>query len=296
MPVTAHPTGGTGLSWWKVCTNYPTCSTFQTQPFPPIGPDVTGGGPVIGYTSDSYQGHAYDIPAAIAWKTLPVDPSYQVSYTISSSSWSGGVETLTLSSNFAGGVPKGEFTVTSGPCAGTWVMSNSSANSTSYPLASNPGSCTGATLKYPNVRVFNETVYQLDSGSSVPAVTITPSPIAFANQAVGTLSSPLVVTVSNTGTATLVLSSPYYTLSGTNSADFHNLATGSCVNGGSVSASGSCTVILQFAPSTSLAESATFTINGNASGSASISANGFGVFPTMTVGAQTDTRGAVIIP
>jgi len=38
-----------------------------------------------------------DIPAAIAWKTLPIDTNYQNSYTITASSWSSGTGTLTVS-------------------------------------------------------------------------------------------------------------------------------------------------------------------------------------------------------
>jgi len=88
----SHPSGGTGLSWWKVCTSWTTfptaCATTQLQPFPPIGPDVTGGSYV--------NGAAYDIPAAIAFQNLPIDSNYQNSYSISSSSWSNGTETLTV--------------------------------------------------------------------------------------------------------------------------------------------------------------------------------------------------------
>jgi len=163
MPTTAYPNGGTGLSWWKVCTNYPECSTTQTQPFPTFGPDVTGGGPVIGNTTDIYAGHAYDIPAALAWKTLPIDTSYQASYSITGSSWSSGKETLTISGGFPGGfTPKGEFQVT-GTCAGTFVMNGSSNTTVSYALSSNPGSCSGGSLKYPDVRQFNEKVYENDT-------------------------------------------------------------------------------------------------------------------------------------
>ena len=72
MNVTAHTSGGTGLSWWKTCTawsTFPTgCSSYTTQPFPAIGPDVTGGA----FAS----GHAYGIPAYVAWTNLPSDPSY----------------------------------------------------------------------------------------------------------------------------------------------------------------------------------------------------------------------------
>lgn len=90
MSTAAHPNGGTGLSWWKVCTNYPTCSTSQTPPYPPIGPDVTGGSAIVGNTTDLYSGHANNIPAATAWENLPIDTSYQASYSISGSSGLGG--------------------------------------------------------------------------------------------------------------------------------------------------------------------------------------------------------------
>src|SRR6202012_4944211 len=76
MSTAAHPSGGTGLSWWKVETNYPTNTTFSTPPFPPNGPDVSGGTYQIG------TGSANDIPATIAWKNLPIDTAYQQSYTI----------------------------------------------------------------------------------------------------------------------------------------------------------------------------------------------------------------------
>jgi hypothetical protein len=81
--VVAQPDGGTGLSWWKVCTNWTTfptaCATSQTPPFPTSGPDVSSG-PYV-------NGHSYDVPAAIAFKNLPIDTSYQNSYTITASVW-----------------------------------------------------------------------------------------------------------------------------------------------------------------------------------------------------------------
>ena len=70
--MTAHPSGGTGLSWWKACaswSSFPTsCGSTSTPPMPPIGPDVTGG--------PHLSGHAYDIPAAVAWASLPLDNNY----------------------------------------------------------------------------------------------------------------------------------------------------------------------------------------------------------------------------
>jgi hypothetical protein len=171
---TAHPSGGTGLSWWKVCTSWTTfptsCSGTQLQPFPPAGPDVSSGSYVNGY--------AYDIPAEVAWLNLPVDTTYQKSYTITASTWSGGTEKLTIS-----GLPNmthlmGAFQLsgvnsacTSGAtinASNEILMTGSSSTTVQYALASNPGvSCTG-TMKFPDVRQFDESVYQDDSGGNPP--------------------------------------------------------------------------------------------------------------------------------
>jgi hypothetical protein len=169
--ITSHPSGGTGLSWWKVCTNWTTfptsCAGSTTEPFPSAGPDVKGG--------DYINGYAYDNPAHLAWRTLPIDTSYQKPYSITGSSWSGGIETLTVS-----GLPgsnqatMGPFQISGGACAtsgaGTATgaevqMTGSTTATVSYALASNPGTCTG-TMLWPDVRQFDERVYQNDLSQS----------------------------------------------------------------------------------------------------------------------------------
>lgn len=174
---TPHANGGTGLSWWKVCTAwsaFPTsCSATNTQPFPPVGPDVSGG-PYV-------NGTAYDVPASIAWQSLPIDTTYQNSYTIASSSWSssnGGTETLTFNSS---ALPKtthlmgpfqisgtGSGTCTALPGNGECLMTASTATTVSYALASNPGSLAGSVMKFPDVRQFDERVYENDPGGTDP--------------------------------------------------------------------------------------------------------------------------------
>ena len=76
MNMGVHPSGGTGLSWWKACaswTTFPTnCASYTTPPMPPIGPDVSGG--------SFMAGHAYNIPAAVAWASLPNDSNYTTSW------------------------------------------------------------------------------------------------------------------------------------------------------------------------------------------------------------------------
>jgi hypothetical protein len=170
LPTTAHPSGGTGLSWWKVCTtwaSFPTsCSVSTTNPFPANGPDVSGGNLVNGF--------AYDIPASLAWKNLPTDTSFQNSYTVTASGWLGGFETLTVSglpgTHVMGGfqlsgvnaacLPTSGVSFT-GRSDGEILITGSTATTVLY-ATSNPGvSCTG-TLKWPDIRQFDERVYQND--------------------------------------------------------------------------------------------------------------------------------------
>jgi|SRR5579864_2914963 len=126
----------------------------------------------------------------------------------------------------------------------------------------------------PNIGAFG-------TAGSTPPVAITPSPVAFPKQTVGIQSSPpLTVTVSNTGSATLTLNTPYFTITGINAADFSNTGTGTCSNGGSVLAGNSCTVLLSFTPSVEGTETATLNISGNANGSATINGTGVPTPPT----------------
>lgn len=155
---TTHANGGTGLGWWKVETNYPTNSTFVTPPFPPNGPDVGGGTYAIG------TGSANDIPATIAWKNLPVDTTYQQSYAITGSSFTTGIETLTVT-----GLPNvfhlmGPMRISGGNCdtAGAEVyMTNSTATTVSYARGGS-ASCTTGNVLWPDVRQFDESVFQND--------------------------------------------------------------------------------------------------------------------------------------
>ena len=167
--------GGTGLSWWKVCktwSSFPTsCSATQTQPFPLAGPDITSGPYVNGY--------AYDTPAAVAWEYLPIDTTYQNSYTITASSWSrhrDGDFTVSGSSPRAVQHVMGAFQLSgvNSACStgatfggnGEILMTGSSTTQITYALPSNPSlSCTG-TMKFPDVRQFDERVYEADSGGT----------------------------------------------------------------------------------------------------------------------------------
>jgi hypothetical protein len=99
------------------------------------------------------------------------------------------------------------------------------------------------------------------NGLGVPAVALSPTSLKFATQLVGTSSSPKLVTLTNTGTGVLAISS--VTLSGTDAADFSE--TNTC--GSSVAAGATCTIDVTFTPSAAGSRSATLSIADNAPGS-----------------------------
>src|ERR1700690_2712685 len=225
LPTTAHPSGGTGLSWWKVCktwTSFPTsCSSAQTQPFPVAGPDVTGGPYLSGF--------AYDIPAAIAFANLPIDTAYQNSYTITNSSYNAGIETLTVSSLPAGIHTMGPMQISGGNCdtAGAEVyMTGSDATHISYARGSS-ASCTTGSVKWPDIRQFDEAVYQSDpSGAAAPTC----------DHASGTYGGAFTNTCLTVTGGTVILCWSTSTLPVTNGA-----GTG-CTTGTSMASGGSTTI------------------------------------------------------
>jgi hypothetical protein len=94
-----------------------------------------------------------------------------------------------------------------------------------------------------------------------PIVTLAPTSLAFSSQAVGTSSAAKTVTLKNTGTATLTLTS--ITITGANGSDFSQ--TNTC--GGSVATGGKCAISVIFSPTANGSRSASLSIVDNAPGS-----------------------------
>jgi hypothetical protein len=157
-------------------------TTYGTPPWPANGPDVTGG------NIQNVGGHANNNPAALVWINSPVDPHYQVSYTIASASWSSGTETL----NFSSGtwstastcspvtppicIPGGEIRISGASPSGlngSYQVTASTTNSVSFALAANPGTFSSGTMLYPNVRLFTATAYGASSAAPVPPTGLT---------------------------------------------------------------------------------------------------------------------------
>jgi uncharacterized repeat protein (TIGR03803 family) len=106
------------------------------------------------------------------------------------------------------------------------------------------------------------------TGPAAPAVSLSPTSLTFASQNLGTTSAAQTVTLKNTGSATLMITSI------TPSAGFGE--TNTC--GTSVDAGNSCTINVTFAPTSPGAATGSITITDNASGSPqAVSLKGTGV-------------------
>ena len=125
------------------------------------------------------------------------------------------------------------------------------------------------------------------AGTPTPAATLGSSTLAFGNQVVLTSSATMTATLTNSGTANLVLSS--VTLGGTNPGDFTR--SGTCGAAMTLAPTQTCTVTAVFRPSAIGARSAAITIVHNASPTTStVSLTGTGVSaPTPAAGLTTTT-------
>ena len=121
----------------------------------------------------------------------------------------------------------------------------------------------------------------LSGTATAPAVSLSPSALTFAGQAVGTTSSQQTVKLSNTGNATLTINS--IALTGANAGDF----TKSTNCGGTLNAASNCSITVQFKPTAAGASNAALAITDNNGGVGqsvqTVSLTGAGTAPALTV-------------
>jgi hypothetical protein len=111
----------------------------------------------------------------------------------------------------------------------------------------------------------------------VPAVTFYPTSLNFGNQGVGTTSSPMVTTLTNSGEGVLTITS--IGIKGTNSSDF--VQTNNCPS--SVPPNGSCQISVTFTPTATGTRNAAVNVADNAPGSPqSVSLTGVGTPPAVS--------------
>ena len=122
--------------------------------------------------------------------------------------------------------------------------------------------------------------------ATAPVVSLSPTSLNFASQAVGATSAFQIITLTNTGNASLTFTSKSVT--GTNASDFSQ--PNNC--GWSLAAGGSCTFEIYFTPSATGARTASLTLPDNATGSPqTVSLTGTGTAPVVSLSPTSVTFG-----
>jgi Abnormal spindle-like microcephaly-assoc'd, ASPM-SPD-2-Hydin len=112
--------------------------------------------------------------------------------------------------------------------------------------------------------------------TGTPALSFSPMSLAFGTQKLNMASAAQTVTVTNSGTAALMISG--LSLSGTNATDF--AVSGTCTAGSSVAAGASCTAQVKFTPTMAGARTASLDVASNATGAHSVALSGTGTSDT----------------
>jgi predicted RecA/RadA family phage recombinase len=129
------------------------------------------------------------------------------------------------------------------------------------------------------------------SGTGIAAIySASPTSLAFGNETTNVASAPKSVTVTNTGTVALPITS--ITLSTTGSQPFSQ--TNNC--GTSVAVGATCTISVVFDPASAESATATLSVNaGNGAGAQIVALSGTGIatLPTTTVSSSNSGGGAL---
>ena len=205
-------------------------------------------------------------------------------------------QTVTVSNPGTGGLDitnittSGDFAQTNNCGSGLAAGASCTLNVTFAPTTDGTRSGT-LTITDNNNRVAGSTQTVSLSGTgtgTAPIAGVSPPSLTFSSQVVGTTSASQPVTLSNTGNATLTISNI------ATSANFGE--TNTC--GGSVAASGSCTINVTFSPTATGTLTGTLTITDNSDGAAgslqTVSLTGTGTAgvagvspPSLTFGSQS---------
>ena len=184
---------------------------------------------------------------------------------------------LTISSiHLAGGIP-GAFALTGTTCGPT--VAAGADCSISVAFKPTDAGWHNAVVEVEHNAYGDRSVHLSGAGvaSPAPAVGVAPASLSFGDQTVGSTSGSQTVTVTNTGNATLSISS--VDLEGSSAGDYV-LTSRTC--GSSVSVGGQCAISVAFKPTTPGARSASLVIAGDAANSShSVPLMGTGVAATQ---------------
>jgi len=173
-----------------------------------------------------------------------------------------GTGAVTLTSETITGTYATSFLKSATTCGTTLAAAASCTVSVEFkPLA--VGALTASLSVADNATGTPQTVALTGTGvaAATPTVTLTPASIAFPNTIVGTTSDAQIVTLKNTGTVAVTITS--IAMGGTNATSFPELGT--C--GASLAAGASCSLYIAFDPASAAALTGTLSVTDNATGS-----------------------------
>jgi Abnormal spindle-like microcephaly-assoc'd, ASPM-SPD-2-Hydin len=193
----------------------------------------------------------------------------------------GGTAPLTISSISVTGTNSGDFAETSTcPISPSTLAAGAQCtiNVTFRPSATGSRS---ASLSITDNAAGSPQTAPLSGTGTAPAVTLNPTSLSFGNQLINTTSPAQTVTLTNSGTAPLTISSIGDT--GTNAGDFTE--TNTCpISPSTLAAGAQCTINVTFRPSATGSRSASLSITDNAAGSPQIAPlSGTGTAPAVSL-------------
>jgi hypothetical protein len=221
-------------------------------------------------------------PASLAFGSEPLgNATAAQSITLTN----GSSAALSITSIALTGTNPGDFAQTNNCGSSVAAGTHCTISVTFKPTAA--GTRTAAVTLTDNATGSPQTASLSGTGGSTGAVaSLSPSSLNFGNEPVDMISSSQVITLKNTGTAALSITSIAFR--GANATDFTQVDT--C--GASVAAGGNCTIAILFTPLASGARGASLAITDNASGSPqSVSLSGTGTHDVILTWTASVTSG-----
>jgi len=211
------------------------------------------------------------------------------------------VQTIALSNSGSAGLSVSSIAITGTNAAdfsetntcGTSVAAgyNCTISITFAPAAINSRSATLTITDNNNAIANSVQTVALTGTGTAPEVTVAPGSVPFGGENVGTASSASTITLTNSGNASLAISS--ITVSGADAKDFVMQSSSTCGTSAPVSAGKNCTIALVFTPSASGSRSATLTITDNANdatkGTQAVALSGTGKDFSISAGSTSAT-------
>jgi sugar lactone lactonase YvrE/phosphopantothenate synthetase len=176
-----------------------------------------------------------------------------------------GNATLNISSIAITGANTADFAVaSSGTTCGTTLAASGTCNIAVTFTPASATTFTAAVTVTDNSATTTQVATLSGTGTAVaaPVAALSPTSIAFSNQTVNTTSATQNLTLSNTGNATLNISS--IAITGANTADFAVAsAAGGTTCGSTLAASGTCNIAVTFTPASATTFTAAVTVTDN---------------------------------